>query len=133
MQEADISLVGPLNILLQSNPIHVVLKRLQALIKGINGSKMHRIAVPLYELGIQDFSRLADEAGRSMSDANALARMPSLCSRVTARHERALNRLTLLLNGHDWMDHAAAHAFQRTTALPRKLREVFLWLSLART
>ena len=57
--------------------------------------------------------------------------MPSLCSRVTARHKRALNRLTLLLNGHDWMDHAPAHAFLRTTALPRTLREIRRGLSLA--
>ena len=33
---------------------------------------MHRIAVPLYKLGIWDFSRLADEAGRYMIDGNAL-------------------------------------------------------------
>ena len=55
-QEADNCLVGPLNILLQGNPIHVAMKRLQALIKGTNVNKMHRIAVPLYALGIWDFS-----------------------------------------------------------------------------
>ena len=68
MQEADISLVGPLQILLQGNPIHVVLKRLQS--KGTDVTRMHEIAVTLYELGIWDFSRLADEAGRYMIDGN---------------------------------------------------------------
>ena len=51
MQEAGIELAGPMEILLAGNPIHTVLKRLQGLIKGINVSKMHRISVPLYELG----------------------------------------------------------------------------------
>ena len=66
-----------------------------------------------------------------MFDAHALARTSSLCSRITARHQCALNRLTVLLKGHDWMDHAAAHAFQRTTALPRALRDITRGLALA--
>ena len=102
MQEAGIDLAGPMEILLAGNPIHTVLKRLQVLIKGINVSKMHRISVPLYELGIWDFSRLADGAGRYMIDTNALARLPNLCTKVTARHKRSLNRLTCVYTVGQW-------------------------------
>ena len=56
MQEAGIELAGPMEILLAGNPIRTGLKRLQALIKGINVSKMHRISVPFYELGIWELS-----------------------------------------------------------------------------
>ena len=66
---------------------------------------------PSYELRIWDFKRLADDAGQYMIDTNALARLPNLCTKVTARHRRSLNRLTLLVNGHDWNGQAPAHAF----------------------
>ena len=110
MQEAGIDLTGPIIILLAGNPIHTVLKRLQVLIKGVDVSKMHRISVPLYEVGIWDFSRLTNGAARYMIDINALARLPNLCTKVTARHKRSLNRLTLLVNGHDWMGQAPSCA-----------------------
>ena len=120
-----------MKILLQGNPIDHVLRRLQAVIKGINVNKLHRISVPLYELGIWDFNRLVDAAGRHMIDTDALSRLPDLCSRVTARHKCSLNRLTLLLNGHDWMGQAAAHAYKLSMPLPKGLREVKRGLSMA--
>ena len=43
----------------------------------------------------------------------------------------ALNRLTLLVNGHDCEGQAPAHAFQSTMALPKASREVKRGLSLA--
>ena len=92
---------------------------------------MHRISVPLYELGIWDLSRLADGAGRYMIDTNALARLPNLCTKLTARHKCSWNRLTRLVNGHDWMGQAPAHGFQSTIALPKASREVKRGLSLA--
>ena len=131
MDEAGISLAGPMKILLRGNPIDCVLKRLQAIIKGIDVSKMHRISVPLYELGIWDFNRLVDAAGRHMIDTDALSRLPDPCSRVTIRHKRSLNRLTLLLNGHDWMGQAPAHAYNLSMPLPKDLREVKRGLSMA--
>ena len=106
-----------MNILLQGNPIDSVLRRMQALIKGVNVNKMHRISIPLYELGIWDFTRLVDAAGRYMIDTDALRRLPDLCSRVTSRHKRSLNRLTLLLNGHDWMGQAPADAYKTFDAI----------------
>ena len=66
-----------------------------------------------------------------MIDTNALARLPNLCTKVTARHMRSLIRLTLLVNGHEWMGQAPAHAFHSTMALPKASREVQRGLSLA--
>ena len=43
-QEAGIDLAEPMAILLAGNPIHTVVKILQALIKEINVSKLHRIS-----------------------------------------------------------------------------------------
>ena len=100
-------------------------------IKGINVSKMRRISEPPYEQGIWDFSRLADGAGRYMIDTNALARLTNLRTKVTARNKRSLNRLTLLVNGHDWIGQAPAYAVQSTIALPKASREVESGLSLA--
>ena len=85
-------------------------------------------SMPLYELGMYDFSRLCDVAGKYMIDADALSRLPGLCSRVTGRHRKALNRLTLLVNGHG---NAPAHAYQKTTALPLPARLIKRGLSLA--
>ena len=90
---------------------------------------MHRTSSPLYELGIWDLSRHmhADGAGRYMRDTNALARLPrlpNLCIKDTARYKCSLNRLTVLVHGHDWMGQAPAHAFQSTSALPKACGEV---------
>ena len=87
--------------------------------------------MPLYELGMYDFSRLGDVAGKYMIDADALSRLPGLCSRFTRRHQKALNRLTLLVNGQDWVGNAPAHAYQKTTALPLPARLIKRGLSLA--
>ena len=95
---------------------------------------MHRISLPLFELGIGDFNRLVDAADWHMIDTDALSRLPNLCSRVTVRHKRSLNRLTLLLNGHDridWMGQAAADAYKLSMPLPKGLREVKRGLSMA--
>ena len=66
-----------------------------------------------------------------MIDTDALSWLPDLCSRVTVRHKRSLNRLTLLLNGHDWMGQAPAHAYKLSVPLPKNLREVKRGLSMA--
>ena len=58
------------------------------------------------------------QEAKHMIDADALSRLPGLCTRVTDRHKKALNRLTLLLNGQDWVDNAPAHSYSKTTALP---------------
>ena len=131
MQEAGVVLQGPLEIALEGNAIHNVLSRLKAIIRGINVNKINRIAVPLYELGIFDFSRLTNAAGTHMMDAEALARLPGLCSKVTARHKKALNRLTLLLNGQDWVGDAPAHAYSKIKALSLRERVVKRGLTLA--
>ena len=62
MQEAGITLKGPLEIALDGNVTDKVLRQLQSIIKGINVNKLQRITMPLYELGMYDFSRLV--AGR---------------------------------------------------------------------
>ena len=87
----------------------------------------------LQQTRVQQFNRLelADGAGRYMIDTNALARLPNLCTKVTARHKRSLNRLTLLVKGHYWIGQAPAHAFQSTIALPKACRKVKRGLSLA--
>ena len=74
--------------------------------------------MPLYELGMYDFSQLCDVAGRYMIGADALSRLPGLCSRVAGRYRKALNGLTLLVNGQGWVGNAPAHAYQKITALP---------------
>ena len=79
-QEAGITLKGPM-----VKVIDKVLRQLQSVIKGINVNILHRITMPLYELGMCDFSRLCDVAGRYMIDADALSRLPGLCSRATKR------------------------------------------------
>ena len=94
-------------------------------------TESHLITIPLHELGIWDFSGLADGGGIHMIDTNALARLPNLCKKVTARHKRSLHRLRLLVNGHDWTGQAPEHAFQSTIALPKAFREVKRGLSLA--
>ena len=66
-----------------------------------------------------------------MIDTNALTRLPNLHTKVTAPQICSLNRLTLLVYGHDWMGQAPAHVFQSTIALPRACREVKGGLSLA--
>ena len=66
-----------------------------------------------------------------MIDADALSRLPGLCSRVTGRHRKALNRLTLLVNGQDWVGNAPAHAYQKTTTLPLPARLIKHGLPLA--
>ena len=131
MQEAGITLKGPMEIALAGNVIDKALRQLQSIIKGSTVNKLHRITMPLYELGMYDFSRLCDVAGRNMIDADALSRLPGLCSRVTGRHRKALNRLTLLVNGQDWVGSAPAHAYQKTTALPLPTRLIKRGLSLA--
>ncbi len=59
-----------------------------------------------------------------MIDADALSRLPGLCTRVTDRHRKALNRITLLLNGQDWVENGPAHAKPKATALPMHARTV---------
>ena len=118
VQEAGITLKGSMETALDGNVIDKVLRQLQSIIKGINVNKLHRITMPLYELGMYDFSRLCDVASRCMIDADALSLLPGLCSGVTGRYRKALNRLTLLVNGQDWVGNAPAHAYQNATALP---------------
>ena len=42
------------------------------------------VVVPLYELGINDFSKLTDAGGKRMIDDDALNGLPGLCTRVTS-------------------------------------------------
>ena len=87
-------------------------------------NKINRIVIPLYELGIYDFSKLTNAGGKRMIDADALSRLPGLCTRVTNRHKKALNRISLLLNGQDWVENGPAHAYSKATALPVYARTV---------
>ncbi len=64
------------------------MKRLQSTIKGINVNKPNRIVVRLYELELYDFSKLTDAGGKRMVNAEALSRLPGLCTRVTDPHKR---------------------------------------------
>ena len=57
--------------------------------------------------------------------------LASVCSRVTGRHRKALNRVTLLVNGQDWVGNAPAHAYQKTTAISLPARLIKRGLSLA--
>ncbi len=131
MHDAGIKLKGPMEIALKGNALNNVMNRLQSTIKGINVNKINRVVVPLYELGIYDFSKLTDAGGQRMIDADALSRLPGLCTRVTDRHRKALNRITLLLNGQDWVDNGPAHAYPKATALPMHARKVQRALSMA--
>ncbi len=131
MHDAGIKLKGPMEIALKGNALDNVMKRLQSTIKGINVNKINRVVVPLYELGIYDFSKLTDAGGKRMIDADALSRLPGLCTRVTDRHRKALNRITLLLNGQDWVENGPAHAYPKATALPMHARTVQRALSMA--
>ena len=131
MHDAGINLKGPMELALKGNALNNVMKRLQSTIKGINVNKINRVVVPLYELGIYDFSKLTDAGGKHMIDANALSGLPGLCTRVTDRHKKALNRITLLLNGQDWVDNGPAHAYPKATALPLHARTVQRALSMA--
>ncbi len=60
MHDAGIKLKGPMEIALNGNALDNVMKRLQSTIKGINVNKINRVVVPLYELGIYDFSKLTE-------------------------------------------------------------------------
>ncbi len=131
MHDAGINLKGPMEIALKGNALNNVMKRLQGTIKGINVNKINRIVIPLYELGIYDFSKLTNAGGKRMIDADALSRLPGLCTRVTNRHKKALNRITLLLNGQDWVENGPAHAYSKATALPVYARTVLRSLSMA--
>ena len=137
MQEG-ITLKGPMEIALDGNVIDKVLKQLQSNIKGINVNKLHQITMSLSELGMYDFSRLCNVAGRYMIDALSMiimmhwmSRLPGLCSRVMGRHRKALNNLILLVNNQDWDGNAPAHAYQKTTALPLITMLIKRGLSLA--
>ena len=77
-----------MEIALDGNVIDKVLRQLQTIIKGMNVSKLHRVTMPLYELGMYDFSRLCDVAGKYMIDADALSWLPGLWSRITDGIER---------------------------------------------
>ncbi len=108
------------------------MKGLQSTIKGINVNKINMIVIPFYELGIYDFSKLTD--GKRMIDADALSRLPGLCTWVTDRHKKALNHVTWLLNGQDsqdWVRNGPAHAYSKATALPLHARTVQRSLSMA--
>ncbi len=131
MHDAAINLKGPMEIAQKGHALNNVMKRLQSTIKGINVNKINRVVVLLYELGIYDFSKLTDAGGKHMMDANALNRLPGLCTRVTDRHKTALNRITLLLNGHDWVETGPANAYPKATALPLHARHAQRALSMA--
>ena len=72
MQEAGVNLAGPMEILLAGNAIHTVLKRLQALIKVINVSKMHAVRPDYPDSTEYQFPYMDWESGTSADFQMAL-------------------------------------------------------------